>query len=149
MQYVIFSLLAVTNFWAASVDNTPFPYRADMRGVEESSNMGLSAIKPSLKNFAASVSPHRLVYYSVFTVDDDVTGLELGYHPPLETKNFRLGLSAGAAKPQGERGLGYKYPAAGVKLETGWGPAMHYIRTNSENLFFITYRFYCVDGGKW
>ncbi len=146
MQYAFFSLFAAINFLAASVDNTPFPYyQADMGNVEESFSLGLNT-NPSPKNFIMSVSPHQKFYYSIFTVDDDVTGLELGYHPPLETKNFRLGFSIGAAKPQGERGFGYKYPAGGIKLETAWGPSLHYARTHGENLFFVTYRFSCWEG---
>ncbi|MBI2052440.1 MAG: hypothetical protein HYT38_02050 [Candidatus Sungbacteria bacterium] len=120
-----------------------------MRDVEQSSNMGLNATDPGLKNFAMSVSPHRRIYYSVFTTDNDVTVGELGYHPPFETRNFRLGFSAGGAKPQGQRGIPSKYLAGGFKLETGWGPSLHYMRTHGENLFFVAYRFSCIDKGKW
>ncbi len=84
MQYAFFSLFAAINFLAASVDNTPFPYyQADMGNVEESFSLGLNTNNPSPKNFIMSVSPHQKFYYSIFTVDDDVTGLELGYHPRL------------------------------------------------------------------
>lgn len=140
MQYALFSLLAAINFYGASIDDAPFLYRADMRNVVQSSSLGLSATRPNFKNFMMSDSPHQRFFYSVFTINDDVTGFELGYHPPLETKNFRLGLSVGMAKPQG-RGVNFKYPVGGFKVETGWGPSLHYVRTHNENLYFITYRF--------
>ena len=147
MQYALFLFAVFANFLAAGVDNTPLPYRADMRWVAQSSSMGLNVTSPSPKSFALSVSPHRRIYYSALTVDDDVTVGELGWHPPFETRNFRLGLSLGGAKPQGKMGFRFKYPAGGIKLESGWGPAVNYVRTNGGNLFFVTYRFSCLYTG--
>ena len=153
LQYAFFSFLAAMNIWAANIDNTPVLHQTQMGNVSGSFSLGLNANSPSLKSFMMSVSPHQRFYYSAFTVDDNVTGLELGYHPPIETKNFRLGLSIGTAKQQGDVGLHYKYFVGGLKLETAWGPSLHYVRTRGENLYFATYRFACWEaiqlvGGK-